>query len=204
MQSHPVVSAASRFLATLMVALLPVLLAGPVHAEEAPVERGSIYDIKLQPMAGDKQTTDTLAPFKGKVLLIVNVASKCGLTKQYAELEGLHRKYKDSGLVVLGFPCNDFGGQEPGSETEIVQFCQTEYDVTFPLYAKLHTIGAEQSALYKWLSGPGSPFPGDVTWNFGKFLVSRDGQLVARFEPKTTPDAPEVAEAIQNELSRKP
>ena len=180
------------------------LLAGAGHAEEAKMERGSIYDIKVQPMAESKTTSDTLAQYKGKVLLIVNVASRCGLTKQYTELEALYQKYKDSGLEVLGFPCNDYNGQEPGTEKEIVEFCQTEYKVTFPLYAKLHTKGEEQSPLYKWLSGEASPFPGDVAWNFGKFLISRDGELVARFEPKTTPMDPEVTKAIEAELKKKP
>jgi glutathione peroxidase len=176
-------------------------------AQRAPAQDStttSIYSISVEPMKGaSKDLQSSLAPYKGQVLLIVNVASKCGFTPQYKELEAVHRKYKDQGLRVLAFPCNDFGGQEPGTEEEIVKFCQSKFDVTFPLYAKLHTKGTEQSPLYKFLTTglPGST--GDVKWNFEKFLVSRDGKIVARFPSKVKPDAPELTSAIEKELAAK-
>ena len=161
---------------------------------------GSIYDIKVKNIDG-KETT--LRPYEGKVILIVNVASKCGLTPQYKALEALYEKYKSKGLVVLGFPCNQFNGQEPGTNEEIKQFCSSKYNVTFPLYDKIDVNGANRSPLYVSLAGPDSPFPGDIKWNFGKFLVSRDGKIIKRFEPRTTPDSPEVTEAIEAALASK-
>ena len=145
----------------------------------------------------------SLKDYDGKVLLVVNVASKCGLTPQYKALEAVHQKYKDKGFSVLGFPCNDFGSQEPGTLEEIKEFCASKYSVTFPMFDKLHVKGPEQHALYTALSGKESPFPGDVKWNFGKFLIGRDGRIVKRFEPKATPDSPEVAQAIETALAEK-
>ncbi|HOE95316.1 MAG TPA: glutathione peroxidase [Candidatus Sumerlaeota bacterium] len=163
----------------------------------------TIYSVPVEPMADDDPaTTETLAPWQGKVLLLVNVASRCGYTPQYAGLEQLHRAYFDQGLRVLGFPCNDFGGQEPGTEAEIVEFCQTNYDVTFPLYGKLHAKGEEISPLFEYLTGDKSPHPGEVKWNFEKFLIGRDGRLVARYASAVTPDAPELIEAIEAELAK--
>ena len=141
--------------------------------------------------------------YKGKVLLVVNVASKCGLTPQYQALEALYQKYKDKGLLILGFPCNQFAGQEPGTNEEILKFCTTKYHVTFPMFDKLDVKGPDQHPLYKALTGPGSKFPGDVKWNFGKFLVGREGAVLQRFEPKTTPDSPEVLQAIEAALMGK-
>jgi glutathione peroxidase len=160
----------------------------------------SLYDIPLKDIDG-KATS--LKSHEGKVLLVVNVASKCGLTPQYKALEEIHQKYKDRGLAVLGFPCNDFGNQEPGSNAEIKEFCSSNYEVTFPLYDKLHVKGAEQHPLYTTLTGPSSPFPGEIQWNFGKFLIGRDGEILARFEPRTTPDSKEVTEAIEKALASK-
>ena len=160
----------------------------------------SIYDIPLKDING-KDTT--LKEHKGKVLLIVNVASKCGNTPQYAGLQSLYEKNKDKGLVVLGFPCNQFGGQEAGSNAEIKEFCTSKYAVTFPMYDKLDVKGAKQHSLYKELSGPSSPFPGDVGWNFGKFLVGRDGKVVKRIDPRTKVEAPEVAKAIDEAIAKK-
>ena len=145
----------------------------------------------------------SLKQYQGKVLLIVNVASKCGLTPQYKGLEALHQKYKAKGFSVLGFPSNDFGKQEPGSNEEIKEFCSSKYNVTFPMFDKLSVKGAEQHPLYAALSGKDSPFPGDVKWNFGKFLVGRDGKIIKRFEPKTAPDSPELTEAIEAALADK-
>ncbi len=161
---------------------------------------GSLQEIPLKDING-KPTS--LKAYQGKVLLVVIVASKCGLTPQYKGLEALLRKYKDQGFTVLGFPCNDFGSQEPGSNDEIKEFCSSKYDVTFPMFDKLHVKGPERHPLYKELSGDGSPYPGDVKWNFGKFLISRDGKILKRFEPKVTPDSPEVTEAIEAALAAK-
>ena len=161
---------------------------------------GSIRDIPLKDIDG-KETS--LNAFNGKVLLIVNVASKCGLTPQYQALEALSQKYKGRGLVVLGFPCNQFAGQEPGTNEEIKQFCASKYSVTFPLFDKIDVNGANRHPLYTALAGKESPFPGDIKWNFGKFLVGKHGEILKRFEPKTTPDAPEVIEAVESALAAK-
>ncbi len=161
---------------------------------------GNLQEIPLKDING-KPTS--LKAYDGKVLLVVNVASKCGLTPQYKALEALHRKYKDKGFSVLGFPCNDFGSQEPGTTEEIKEFCSSKYDVTFPMFEKLHVKGPERHPLYESLSGEASPFPGDVKWNFGKFLIGRDGRILKRFEPKVTPDSPEVTAAIEAALSAK-
>ncbi len=142
----------------------------------------------------------SLKDYAGKVVLVVNVASKCGNTKQYDPLEALYKKYSPQGLVILGFPCNDFGGQEPGTNEEIITFCSTKYAVTFPILDKLHVKGPEQAPLYAALTGPGAKFPGDVKWNFGKFLIGKDGEVVARFEPKTLPNDPAVVAAIEGAL----
>lgn len=142
----------------------------------------------------------SLAEYKGKVVLVVNTASKCGLTPQYEALETIYDKYRRKDFVILGFPCNDFGNQEPGTEKEIRTFCKDKYDISFPLMEKVHVKGPEQHPLYAALSGKDGAFPGDVAWNFGKFLIGKDGKPIARFEPKTTPDSPEVTEAIEKAL----
>ena len=160
----------------------------------------NITDIPVQDIDG-KGTT--LKAQKARVFLVVNVASKCGLTPQYAALEKLHRKYQGQGFSVVGFPCNDFREQEPGTADEIKTFCKTKYDVTFPLMGKVHVKGAEQHPLYARLTGKDAAFPGDVEWNFGKFLVTADGKVLKRFEPKLAPDAPEVIQAIEAALAAK-
>ncbi len=173
-------------------ALLMALLAVPAQAEP-------IYDIKLKDIDG-KETT--LGAYKGKVLLLVNVASKCGFTKQYKPLEATYQKYSDQGLVVLGFPCNQFGGQEPGSNEEIKTFCTSTYNVTFPLFDKIEVNGPGRAPLYTELTGDGSPFPGKIKWNFTKFLVGRDGTILKRFESKASPDSAEVTRAIESALAK--
>jgi glutathione peroxidase len=160
----------------------------------------SLYDISLKDIDG-KDTS--LKAYKGKVILIVNVASKCGLTPQYQALEALQEKYKDKGFSVLGFPCNQFGGQEPGTNEEIKQFCSSKYNVSFPLFDKIDVNGPKRHPLYVALAGQESPYPGDIKWNFNKFLVGRDGKIIKRFEPRTKPDAPEVIEAIEAALAAK-
>jgi len=143
-----------------------------------------------------------LEQFEGKAILIVNVASKCGSTPQYAGLEEIHRRYKDRGFSVLGVPCNQFGNQEPGSPEEIVAFCSTTYGVTFPLTEKVDVNGADRHPLYAELTvtADGEGEAGDVKWNFEKFLVSTDGEVVARFRREVTPDAPELLSAIESVL----
>ena len=167
---------------------------------QATLQAGSLHDIAVKDIDG-KDTT--LGAYKGKVLLVVNVASKCGLTPQYKALEGLQEKYKDKGFTVLGFPCNQFNGQEPGTNEEIKQFCSTKYNVTFPLFDKIDVNGANRHPLYVALAGSESPYPGDIKWNFGKFLIGRDGKIIKRFEPKTTPESPEVTAAIEAALATK-
>jgi glutathione peroxidase len=161
---------------------------------------GSIYDIPLKDIDGQNTS---LKPYQGKVLLIVNVASKCGFTPQYTALEKIYQKYKDQGLVVLGFPCNQFGGQEPGTDAEIKQFCSSKYDVTFPMFDKIEVNGANRHPLYVLLAGKESPFPGNIGWNFTKFLISRDGKILSRFNSPVKPDSPEVTQAIEAALAAK-
>jgi glutathione peroxidase len=161
---------------------------------------GSLYDIPLKDIDG-KATS--LKAYQGKVLLIVNVASKCGYTPQYKSLEAVYEKYKGQGLVVMGFPCNQFGGQEPGSNEQIKEFCSSKYNVTFPMFDKIDVNGEHRSPLYTCLAGKDSPFPGDIKWNFGKFLVSRDGKILKRFDSGAAPDSPEVVQAIEAALAAK-
>ncbi|VVO25704.1 glutathione peroxidase [Pseudomonas fluorescens] len=158
----------------------------------------AFHDLTLKALDGQDLP---LAPLKGKVVLVVNVASKCGLTPQYKELEALYQRYKDQGFSVLGLPCNQFAGQEPGSEAEIQEFCSLNYDVTFPLSSKLEVNGQDRHSLYRLLAGEGAEFPGDITWNFEKFLLGKDGRVLARFSPRTTPDDPAVVQAIEKALS---
>jgi glutathione peroxidase len=147
-----------------------------------------------------------LAKYRGKVVLIVNVASKCGFTPQYAALESIYGKYKDRGFIILGFPSNDFLWQEPGTNEEIKTFCSTKYNVTFDMFAKVSVRGREASPVYKDLTSKkvNGPFGGAIKWNFTKFLIARDGAVVARFGPATKPDAPEVLKAIEKELGNAP
>jgi glutathione peroxidase len=160
----------------------------------------SLYDIKLKDIDG-KDTT--LAAYKGKAVLIVNVASKCGFTKQYAGLEAIHKKYGAQGFAVLGFPCNQFREQEPGSNAEIKQFCSDKFGVTFPLFDKIEVNGPNRHPLYVALAGKDSPFPGDIRWNFGKFLVGKDGKIVGRYDSKVTPESEELTKAIEAALAAK-
>ncbi len=148
-----------------------------------------------------------LSTYKGKVLLILNVASKCGNTPQYDALEKTYSKYKDKGLVIMGFPANDFGGQEPGTNAQIAEFCKSTYDVQFPMFAKVEVLAKDknQAPLFKYLTAQESKplSKGEIAWNFEKFLISRDGKLVGRFANKTKPDDPTVIKAIETELDAK-
>jgi glutathione peroxidase len=157
-----------------------------------------LYSIPLKTLDGKPAS---LADYKGKVLLLVNVASRCGYTPQYTGLESLYKKYKDKGFAVIGVPCNDFGGQEPGTAEEIKTFCESKYSVTFPLMEKVKVLGNERHPLYAALTGKDAAFPGDVKWNFTKFLVGRDGKVLKRFESGAKPESEEVTKAVEQALA---
>lgn len=161
----------------------------------------SVHDYTLPSIEGKPAP---LAQYKGKVALIVNVASQCGFTPQYSGLQKLYEKYQDRGFVVLGFPANNFGGQEPGSNEEIRQFCSRRYSVTFPMYAKISVKGSDQAPLYRYLTDRQAhpETGGDVKWNFTKFLVDGDGRVIGRFEPSVAPESPELVQAIEKALGR--
>jgi glutathione peroxidase len=160
----------------------------------------SVYDFTLNSIDG-KPTP--LSDFKGKVVLLVNVASRCGYTPQYTALESLYEKYKDRDFVIVGIPANNFGGQEPGTNEEIKTFCKSKYSVTFPMMGKVSVKGGDQTPLYQFLtaSEAGSKFAGEIKWNFTKFLVGKDGKIVNRFESKVTPDDPRVIAAVEQALN---
>jgi len=141
-----------------------------------------------------------LSAFNNQVILIVNVASQCGLTPQYSELQNLYETYKDKGFEVLGIPCNQFLGQEPGSHEEIKSFCETRYGVTFTVTEKVDVNGSNRTPLYDFLAGDSATFPGDIEWNFEKFLIDRQGNVLQRFSPKVTPMTPEITQAIEQGL----
>jgi glutathione peroxidase len=143
---------------------------------------------------------DLLGPLRGKVTLAVNVASRCGLTPQYAGLERLYRELREEGFVVVGFPCNQFGAQEPGSAAEIQGFCETNYGVSFPLAAKIDVNGAGRAPLYAWLTDPANGYPGDIEWNFEKFLIGRDGRVVRRYPPTVPPEDKGLMQDIADTL----
>jgi len=155
-----------------------------------------IYDFTVRANDG---TEHSLAEYRGKTLLVVNTASQCGLTPQYAGLETLYERYHPRGFEVLAFPANEFGAQEPGTDDEIKTFCETSYGTTFPLFAKLVVKGDHIAPLYSWLTKDAG-FPGDITWNFAKFLVGPDGKVVARFDPKTEPLDPAVTTKVEAAL----
>ena len=179
--------------------LLLVAVAVAVQGMASAGDISSVHSIPLKDIDG-KATS--LGDFKGKVVLLVNVASKCGLTPQYKALQAIHEKYKDRGFTVIGVPSNDFAGQEPGTNEEIKKFCSSNYDVTFPLMDKVKVNGDGQHPLYTRLTGKNSEFPGDVEWNFGKFLIGADGKVLKRFAPRTAPDAPEITSAIEAALAK--
>ena len=156
----------------------------------------SVHDFKMQSLEGKEID---LAAYKGKVLLIVNTASRCGATPQYEQLQALHEKYKNKGLVVLGFPCNQFGAQEPGNSKDIREFCTENYSVEFPLFSKIDVNGDKQAPLYEFLK-KSTEDKGDVKWNFEKFVVGKDGEVSGRFRTRTRPDAPEVVNVIKTQL----
>lgn len=170
-----------------------------VSANSAPK---SVYDFKMKDIDGKDVK---LKKYKGSVLLVVNTASKCGYTPQYEGLQATFDKYNAKGFYVLGFPANNFGGQEPGTEKEIKEFCTTKYKVTFPMFAKISVKGEDQDPLYAYLTSKETnpEFAGDITWNFNKFLIDRDGKIVARFTSKDKPEGEVVTQAIEKYLTQK-
>jgi len=160
-------------------------------------------DFTVKTIDGKEQK---LSDYKGKVVLLVNVASKCGLTPQYTALESTYEKYKDKGFVIIGFPANNFGSQEPGTNEEIKQFCTGKYNVTFPMMSKISVKGDDKHPLYKFLTEgkAGEDFAGDIEWNFAKFLVDRNGNVIARFGSRTTPDSPQLTAAVEKALAAEP
>ena len=154
----------------------------------------SIHEFNLNSIDGKPAP---LSAYKGKVVLVVNVASRCGYTPQYNGLEALYKKYKDQGLVIAGFPANNFGSQEPGTNEEIKTFCSSKYNVTFPMYSKISVAGSDKAPLYEYLTGTGG---GEVKWNFTKFLVGADGKVIQRFESGVTPESAELVSAVEKAL----
>ena len=159
----------------------------------------NVYDFTMNSIDGQPAP---ISAYKGKVLLLVNVASKCGFTPQYAALESIYEKYKDQGLVVMGFPANNFMSQEPGTNEEIKSFCSRTYSVKFPMYSKISVKNDDKAPLYQFLTDKTTnpQFGGEIKWNFTKFLVDRNGKIIGRFEPQVKPDSPEVVSAVEKAL----
>jgi glutathione peroxidase len=186
----------------LILAVPAIALASFALAAAPVAKETSVLDHKVKDIDGKEVD---LSKFKGEVLLIVNVASKCGNTKQYKPLEEVYEKYKSKGFSVLAFPANEFGQQEPGTNEEIKEFCTSNYNVTFPVFSKIVVRGQGIDPVYKFLTSKDTDphFAGDIGWNFAKFLVNRKGEVIARFEPKTGPDSPEITSAIEKALEEK-
>ncbi len=178
--------------------LIPILMLCAT-ASMTVAQASSIYDFTMKSIDGQQMS---LSSFKGKVVLLVNVASKCGFTPQYSALESVYEKYKDRGLVIVGVPANNFAQQEPGTDAEIKQFCTNKYNVSFPMMSKVSVLGDDKTPLYVFLTDKSTDpkFAGDIKWNFTKFLFDRNGNPIARFEPPIKPDAPEVISAIEGAL----
>jgi glutathione peroxidase len=190
---------------SLVVLALLGALSGSVWAGKKPVTppaKKSTAEGVYSQIASDLDGKPApLGTYAGKVALVVNTASRCGLTGQYEGLQKLHSKYRDQGFVVLGFPSNDFMGQEPGSNSEIKLFCEKNYRVDFPLFNKDHVKGDSKQSVYKYLTeGPQTEFHGEISWNFEKFLVARDGKILARFSPRTSPEDPELLVKLESAL----
>lgn len=180
--------------AVLFVITIQLNAVGSAHLESEK----SIYNFKVKDIDGKEVA---LKDFKGKVLVIVNVASKCGYTKQYTDMQALHKEYKDKGVVMMGFPANNYGGQEPGTEAEIKEFCTLNYNVTFPMFSKVSAKGEDQHELFKYLTSLKNPdFDGEIKWNFEKFIIGKDGKLLRRFRSKTSPTDDEFKKAVEEAL----
>jgi len=189
----------NQLLGTLAVALPLIASAAAAGDAAAQGTAMSVYDFKVKTIDGKDAS---LAQYKGKALLIVNTASQCGYTPQYAGLEALYEKYKDKGLVVLAFPSNDFGGQEPGSNAEIKNFCELKYKTTFPLFEKIDVKGESAAPLYKYLTSLPGKQGGPITWNFNKFLVAPDGTVVEHFDSKTDPTGAVLTQKLEQVLPK--
>lgn len=192
----------ARTLAGLAVAgaiSLALALAPRIEAAAPAAGGGSVLDFTMKRLDGSQQD---LAAYRGQVVLIVNTASKCGLTPQYEGLEKLYDTYKDRGFVVLGFPANDFLGQEPGSDAQIAEFCRSQYSIQFPMFSKITVKGDDMHPLYRQLTSLPEPIGGPVTWNFQKYLVDRSGQVVAKFDPRTKPEDPGLVAKIEELLAK--
>lgn len=176
----------------LLILFSSVLVSQP--KEQTAVDKKSIYDFTMKTIDGKEKS---LADYKGEVLLVVNVASQCGFTPQYKDLEEVFEKYKGKGFRILAFPANNFGEQEPGSDQEIKTFCQTNYSVTFDLFSKISVKGDDQHPLYRYITKE-SPFPGDVKWNFQKYLVDKDGNIVAMFPSRVKPTDKGFIEKVES------
>jgi glutathione peroxidase len=176
------------------------LVIASAHSDD--VQTPKVLNYKMKGIDGSEVN---LAKYKGNVVLFVNVASKCGLTPQYKGLQALYEKYHDKGFIIIGVPANDFGAQEPGTDAEIAKFCSTTYNVTFLMLSKVHVKGKGQTPLYQYLTSKETnpKFGGDIQWNFTKFLVSREGRIVNRFEPQVSPESAEIKSAIEAELAKK-
>ncbi len=177
-----------------------IVIAGFCGKASAQEDMKKIHDIKMKKLDGKEVE---LSHYKGKVMLVVNVASKCGLTPQYKQLQALHEKYADQGLAVVAFPCNQFGGQEPGTSDEIKEFCSSKYSVSFDMFEKVKVNGDDACDLYKTLTGTETKpaAKGKISWNFEKFLVDTEGKVVARFSPRTKPDDESVKKLIESQLA---
>lgn len=172
----------------------------PKNEQEKAMVSKDVLGYEIEMIDGTKKS---LEDFRGNVVMMVNVASECGLTPQYEGLEALYKAHKKDGLVIIGFPANEFGGQEPGTNEEIAQFCSTKFDVSFPMAAKIVVKGKEIHPLYKQLTAQPEPVGGEIEWNFDKFLVNREGEVVARFKPRTTPEDAELVKAVSGLLAEK-
>jgi glutathione peroxidase len=189
----------NKFASTLLLSGIVAACLAQTRGEDKPA---GPLGFQMKSITG--QDVD-LSKYKGQVVLMVNVASKCGLTPQYENLESMYEKYKDKGLVVLGFPCNQFGKQEPGTDAQIADFCSETYKVKFPMFSKIDVNGESAAPLYKYLTSLDTKpqAKGKISWNFEKFLVGKNGEVVARFNPRIEPDAPEVLAVIESELAKK-
>jgi glutathione peroxidase len=179
--------------------ILIILITQSIIAEEPKINPNTISDITVLDMNGEEVQ---LSDYGGKVVMIINVASHCGNTPQYEGLQKIYTEYKDRGFEILAFPCNDFGGQEPGTNEEIAQFCSVNYSVQFKLFDKIKVLGDEKSKLYERLINNTNTYQGDIKWNFEKFIISKTGEIVARFSPKTQPENKEIISKIEAELSK--
>ena len=190
----------STIIFTVLFALLNIVIASDNSSKKNMGDKmESVYEFTIKDIKGNDLS---LSKYKGKVLLIVNVASKCGYTRQYSGLQNIYEKYKDKGFEILAFPCNDFGGQEPGSNEEIAEFCSVNFNVTFPIFDKVKVLGDDKSPLFKFLTDSIQSNSGDINWNFEKFLISKNGNIVNRFKSSVEPESEKLISQIEEELAR--